>query len=159
MIRLVFDMDGTIADLYNEENWLSDIRRNKTTPFDKAQPMKLNEIILLLKELKDKGKIEVVICTWTPMGASQKYASKVRKSKKEWLKKHGFWEILDEYIPLEYGTNKVFSSALVGTTILFDDNVEIRENFHYIKETFSAKRFSFPETQIVEILKLLRDVV
>ena len=38
-ITINFDMDGTIADLYGEENWLDDLINERTTPYANAKPL------------------------------------------------------------------------------------------------------------------------
>ena len=38
-MKIWFDMDGTIANLYAVENWLADLRAERTRPYDMAQPM------------------------------------------------------------------------------------------------------------------------
>ena len=53
MKTLVFDMDGTIADLYGVENWLHDLRMESVRPYTQAKPIYdmelLNDILLMLK--------------------------------------------------------------------------------------------------------------
>ena len=34
---IVFDMDGTIADLYGVKGWLNYLRNEDTTPYEKAR--------------------------------------------------------------------------------------------------------------------------
>lgn len=51
---LAFDMDGTIADLYGVNDWLSKLRKEDASPYLEAKPMwdvdKLNELINKLKQ-------------------------------------------------------------------------------------------------------------
>ena len=55
-MRIYFDMDGTIADLYGVENWLNDLRTERTTPYEIATPLcDLERATDLLNELKDLG--------------------------------------------------------------------------------------------------------
>lgn len=53
---IYFDMDGTIADLYGEENWLQDILTEKTSAYENAKPLtnmeKLEKILLELQAKK-----------------------------------------------------------------------------------------------------------
>ena len=53
MKTLVFDMDGTIADLYGVKNWLHDLRMESVRPYTQAKPIYdmelLNDILLMLK--------------------------------------------------------------------------------------------------------------
>ena len=50
---LVFDMDGTIADLYGVENWLSLLRAENPLPYEIAKPLydmdELEQILIQLK--------------------------------------------------------------------------------------------------------------
>ena len=47
--RIVFDMDGTIANFYGVENWLECLKNSDTTPYEKAEPLyntnELNNIL------------------------------------------------------------------------------------------------------------------
>ena len=38
-VTLVFDMDGTIADLFNVDNWESQLRQESTNPYEIAGPL------------------------------------------------------------------------------------------------------------------------
>ena len=38
-IKINFDMDGTIADLYGVDNWLEMLINGDTTPYSIAQPL------------------------------------------------------------------------------------------------------------------------
>ena len=46
---IVFDMDGTIADLYGVTNWLADLRNFNPRPYAEALPLcdmaKLKEVL------------------------------------------------------------------------------------------------------------------
>ena len=50
---LVFDMDGTIANLYGVNGWLKDLRSESDRPYRVAEPMyKMDELNSILNELK-----------------------------------------------------------------------------------------------------------
>lgn len=38
-MKIIWDMDGTIADLYNVPNWLQKVRTYDVTPYAEAAPM------------------------------------------------------------------------------------------------------------------------
>ena len=126
---LVFDMDGTIADLYGVEGWLNDIMAENTRPYEIAKPLydmdTLNEIIYLLKGMGWK----IVVTTWLAKGSTKAYDDAVRKAKVEWLKTQGF--AYDEIHLVKYGTTKAnCTRALGGYQVLVDDNEQIRKGWH-----------------------------
>ena len=64
---LVFDMDGTLADLYNVENWLEMLRAENPMPYIMAQPMyDMEELVELLEELKEVGW-RIAVTSWLSM--------------------------------------------------------------------------------------------
>ena len=80
---LVFDMDGTIADLYGVENWLADLRAEKTRPYEVAKPLyDMVELVELLNELRKLGWL-IAVTTWLAKGATKAYDKEVRKAKRE----------------------------------------------------------------------------
>jgi len=125
---LVFDMDGTIADLYGVENWLTDIRTENVRPYVNAQPMynmaELNEI---LNRLREKGW-KVVITTWLAMNGTKEYNKATAKAKKEWLARYNF--PYDEIHCVKYGTTKANCTRKKGGfQILIDDNKKVRDGW------------------------------
>ena len=63
MSTIYFDMDGTIADLYNVDNWLGKLEKEDFSPYEVAKPLidveKFSDILI---KLKDKGyKIGIMI--------------------------------------------------------------------------------------------------
>lgn len=125
---LVFDMDGTIADLYSVDNWLSDLRNENTRPYEIAKAMvDMNTTNFLLDILKSIG-YKVVVTTWLSMNSSKEYEKQVSKTKKEWLDRMGF--PYDEIHFQSYGTSKVKATEQYGTNqIIFDDNTDIRKDW------------------------------
>ena len=76
---LVFDMDGTIADLYGVENWLTDLRNESTRPYKEAKPMyNMEELASVLQNLQKNGW-KIAITTWLAKDATKTY-NKARKS-------------------------------------------------------------------------------
>ena len=82
---LVFDMDGTIADFYNVEGWLDDLKAEKTRPYDEAKPLyDMTELAELLNMLRAHGWC-ICVTTWLAKGATKEYNKAVTKSKKNGL--------------------------------------------------------------------------
>lgn len=125
---LVFDMDGTIADLYGVENWLSDLRSENPRPYELAKPMYSMDFLNGLLEYFKMLGWRIVITTWLAKNASKEYDELVRKAKIEWLKKYEF--PYDEIHLVKYGTTKAnCTRQLGGLQILVDDNEQIRKGW------------------------------
>lgn len=125
---LVFDMDGTIANLYGVDGWLNALRNFDETPYVVANPLynmeKLAEMLNLFKGFGWR----VVVTTWLAKDSNKAYDDKVRKAKIEWLAKQGF--PYDEIHLVKYGTTKAnCTRKLGGFQILIDDNEKIRKGW------------------------------
>ena len=117
---LVFDMDGTIADLYAVSNWLENIIAENVRPYAIAEPMyNMNKLVNVINRLKENGW-RVAIVSWTSKHGSKEYNKEVRKVKKEWLDRYNF--PYDELHVIKYGTPKSYCMKKTGGfQILFDD--------------------------------------
>lgn len=64
MIKMIcFDMDGTIANLYAAENWLSRLRAYDPAPYAEAAPMwDMASLAAILGQLTAQG-VEIRIIT------------------------------------------------------------------------------------------------
>ena len=125
---IVFDMDGTIANLYGVDGWLADLRAERTRPYDEAEPMyDMDELNRILMELKIKGW-KVAVTTWLAKDARKEYDKAVRKAKLAWLAKYGF--PYDEIHLVKYGTTKANCTRKHGGfQVLVDDNEKIRNGW------------------------------
>ena len=125
---IVFDMDGTIADLYGVSNWLSDLKHERTRPYEIAQPLyDMVELAKILNTLKSKGW-KIVVTTWLCKGGSKEYNKRTATAKKEWLTKYNF--PYDEIHCVKYGTTKANCTRKKGGfQILIDDNKKVRDGW------------------------------
>lgn len=125
---LVFDMDGTIADLYGVDGWLADLRAEKTRPYDEAKPMyDMAELTNLLNMLRTHGW-HICVTTWLAKDATKEYNKAVTKAKKEWLSKYNF--PYDEIHCVKYGTTKAnCTRKKADFQILIDDNKKVRDGW------------------------------
>ena len=125
---IVFDMDGTIADLYGVDGWLDDLRAERTRPYEIARPMyDMKYIAYILTLLKGLGW-RIAVTTWLAKGATKAYDDAVRQAKIEWLAKWGF--PYDEIHLVKYGTTKANCTRKHGGfQILVDDNVKVRKGW------------------------------
>ena len=119
-MKIWFDMDGTIADLYAVENWLPKLRASDPSPYAEAKVM-LNMSLLAryLNKLQQQG-YEIGIISWTSKQGTAEYNTAVRYAKLEWLNLHLHSVQFNHIQILEYGTPKeIFAST--GDDVLFDD--------------------------------------
>lgn len=126
---LVFDMDGTIANLYGVENWLVDLRAYNPRPYEVATPIYDMDLLnLLLDVLKEQGWT-IAITSWLSMDSTAEYDKAVRKAKREWLERYNF--PFDEIHLVKYGTTKANCTRhLGGYQILVDDNEKVRNGWN-----------------------------
>ena len=125
---IVFDMDGTLADLYSVSEWLEKLRSYDATPYSAAKPIyDAEELVPLISELKDRG-FRIIITSWLSKESTKEYDSAVREAKKEWLARYGF--PYDEIHLVKYGTPKTkCSRGKAKYQILVDDNAEVRSKW------------------------------
>lgn len=135
---LVFDLDGTIVDLYGVNGWLEMLRAYDETPYRVAEPM-YNMLVLneLLRQLQKMG-YRIAVTTWLSKESTKEYDEKVRKAKLEWLAKYDF--PYDEIHLVKYGTTKAnCTRGKADYQILFDDNESVRKGWT-LGETFDANK-------------------
>ena len=125
---IYFDMDGTIADLYGVEGWLSMLRNSDPTPYAQAKPLvKLNTLARLLNSKQREGYTLGVI-SWLSKTGTQEYNNRVTQIKLKWLKEHLNSVKWDEIHIIEYGTPKQ-DIVKYPEGILFDDEYNNRCNW------------------------------
>ena len=128
MKALVFDMDGTIADLYGVDGWLEDLKSENPRPYIEAKPLYnmliLNEILKLFQNMGWK----IIVTSWLAKNSTKEYDEKVREAKKRWLAENGF--PADEIHIVKYGTTKAdCTRKMGGYQILVDDNETVRKGW------------------------------
>lgn len=126
--KVYFDMDGTIADLYGQDNWLERLLANEPNLYSKAQPLiDLNILKNKVEYLQEKN-IEVGIITWLAKVDDNNYHKTVTKEKLEWLENTGIK--FDTIHIVKYGTPKHDIPKTIENTVLFDDNADVRLKWH-----------------------------
>lgn len=127
-MRICFDMDGTIADLYGVEGWLDNLIAGNVRPYREAATMvNMNVLARILNQLQKAGN-EIVIVSWLSKSGSAEYNEAVTEVKKAWLKKHLRSVKFDEINIVNYGVNKnIFCQSVED--ILFDDEEQNRNNW------------------------------
>ena len=140
---IYFDMDGTLANLYNVPNWLEKLQNEDATPYTDATPLlRLSTLARLLNKLIAKG-YTVNIISWLAKNSSEEYDAKVIDAKLTWLTSHLASVNFTEIIIVKYGTPKELIVNFPDG-ILFDDEIANRENW---------KGTAYDVNNIIEILK------
>lgn len=127
-MRICFDMDGTIANLYGVDGWLDNLINEDVRPYREAEVLlNMNSLAKRLNKLQKQGH-EIVIISWLSKCGSDNYNKAVTEVKKAWLKKHLGSVKFDEINIVKYGVNKnIFCKS--SEDILFDDEDKNRENW------------------------------
>ena len=127
-ITINFDMDGTIADLYANPNWLPLLRAFDPTPYATAKPLlRLNVLARKLNELQKAG-YELAIISWLSKESNAEYDEAVTATKMAWLAEHLPSVKWDRITIVPYGTPKQnFCGSPLD--ILFDDEERNRNNW------------------------------
>ena len=142
-MRINFDMDGTIANLYGVENWLEMLIAHDETPYANAKPLiNLSLLARYLNKIQKKG-VEIGVISWLSKNSNAEYDERVTNAKLRWLKKHLPSVNWDNIVVVPYGTPKE-NYALTENDILFDDEEQNRNNW---------KGFAYTETEIFTVLK------
>jgi hypothetical protein len=117
-----FDMDGTIANLYGDPQWLEKLRAYDPTPYANALPL-LNMSLLAryLNKLQKQG-YKICVVSWLSKEPTPEYDRLVIEAKKAWLAKHLASVQFDIIDIIAYGTPK--GEGRKG--ILFDDEAQNR---------------------------------
>lgn len=119
-MKIVWDMDGTIADLYGVDNWLTYLRAFDPTPYLAAKPLvNMSRLAYWLNKLQTKGH-KLVIVSWLSKESTPEYDKLVTDAKIKWLNQHLPSVKWDEIHIVAYGRNK-WEIAKDG--ILFDDDM------------------------------------
>ena len=127
-IKVYFDLDGTLFNLYGKENWLEMLESETVGVFqgsesDLMENIDLEELYEGIQALANYG-VEFNVITWLPMQASREYEEICAKEKTEWVRK--VLPFINEVVCQPYGTPKQKGiSKRANTMILIDDNKEV----------------------------------
>lgn len=147
MQAIYFDLDGTLAALYDVPQWLEKLRAEDATPYAQAKPLvNMAELATLIVQLRRKG-FTVGVISWGAMGGSTEYTRQVKKIKRLWCDNFGL--SFDEFHVVKYGTPK-HSVAKIKNAVLVDDNKEVRTSWS-LGQTIDAS----DAKQMLESLKKL----
>ena len=125
---IYFDMDGTIANLYADAEWLIKLRNQNPAPYKTASPL-LNMRVLArtLNKLQKSGYV-IGIVSWLSKVSTPQYDEAVTNAKLSWLHKHIGSVAFNEVHIIPYGTPKQ-SVVHHPCGILFDDEDKNRKEW------------------------------
>lgn len=151
MVKMIcFDMDGTIADLYEVRGWLNCLEVENPAPYRAAKPMwNMPRLTKILRELIAQGW-NVRVISWLSKDSSEDFKTAVRTAKREWLDRYNF--PAENIHLVRYGATKADSvRGLADYAILVDDNEKVRNGWH-LGDTIDPGR-----TNLLKELKKLLD--
>lgn len=124
-ITINFDMDGTIADLYGVENWLTYLINNDPFPYANARPLvNLSRLARKLNTLQRNG-YRLAVISWLSKSGTEEYNELVTAVKLNWLAQHLPSVNWDEIHIIPYGTPKE-KYCYTAEDVLFDDEEKNR---------------------------------
>ena len=127
--KIYFDMDGTIANLYADPNWLPKLRAYDPTPYANAEPLvNMSRLARLLHKAQKNG-YTIGIISWLSKEPTTAYNEAVTNAKLEWLATHLPSVEWDEIHIVAYGTPKSTVADTLGG-ILFDDEEQNRTEWN-----------------------------
>lgn len=143
-LKVVFDLDGTLFNLYGKPNWLNDLENENFGVFNEyginfgfmpfIQRQTIQEKIL---NMMDVG-ITFSIISWLPMGASPEYSEICRREKLEWVYRH--LPMIEDIQLIPYGIEKQKAiTKRAGRMILIDDNAEVCKMWETAKQRIAIQ--------------------
>lgn len=149
MMNFIFDMDGTIADLYHVENWLPKLRAHDPSPYKEAIPMwDMDRLSTVLEALQALGHT-VTVVSWLSKESTIEYNRATRAAKRAWLREQGF--PFNEIHLVKYGTPKSKFSKPDAINIFFDDSEEVAKE---VSKRTGVIRINPEKIDIVEFLEM-----
>ena len=123
---IYFDLDGTLAGLYDVPNWLDMLIASDPTPYKLAAPLvNMNTLARKLNKLQRAG-YKIGIISWLSKSSTPEYDKAVTAAKLWWLNKHLTSVSWDKIKIVAYGTSKITEC---GGGILFDDEDKNRNEW------------------------------
>jgi len=121
-----FDLDGTLAGLYDVPNWLDMLIASNPAPYKLATPLvNMNTLARKLNKLQRAG-YKIGVISWLSKSSTPEYDKAVTAAKLGWLRKHLKSVSWDAINIVSYGRNKW---EVCGEGILFDDEAPNRESW------------------------------
>lgn len=125
-VKIYFDLDGTVYNLYGIAEWEPKLRAENPNVFREGSFIgDYQDFMSICHKLLEKG-VQFGVITWLPMQASEEYERECAEVKREWVKK--FMPFVNEFIAQTYGIPK--QNAIIKRAkrmYLLDDNTQVCE--------------------------------
>ena len=132
---IYFDMDGTVANLYDVPNWLEKLQAQDATPYMEAKPLIDTEELKTVCNILVNQGYTIGVITWLANNSTPEYDKKVIYAKQNWLKQN--MPYITQYQPIPYGTPKQKAVKKSNLMILVDDNENVRKLWNTPKQRIS----------------------
>lgn len=147
-MKIYFDMDGTIANLYAVPDWLPKLRAYNPEPYQQAKPLvNMSRLARYINKLRSQG-IEVGIISWLSKESTAEYDEAVAKAKIEWLRQHLPSVTFDTIIIIPHGSPKWAEVAKTANNILFND-----ERTNVVEWICQGCGYAYTPDKIFEIMR------
>lgn len=159
MIKVCFDLDGTLFDLYGKSNWLELLETECAGAFkgNFLPEINVSELLKVTAKLRGFG-VEFEVITWLPKNATKSYEEICTAEKMQWCNEN--LPFVSRVICQSYGIPK--QKAIVKsakTMILIDDNKEVCELWETAKQrkAINVNKDYTAVKALQELLKRLED--
>lgn len=129
---IMFDMDGTVADLYGVPNWLEKLNRFDPSPYIEAKPLVNMAALTEVCEALEREGYVIGITTWLSKNTTPEYDEKVINAKLEWAQH--YMPFITEFHPMAFGTPKHTVVKRCSEMWLVDDSAEVRSMWNTPKQ-------------------------
>lgn len=155
MIKVYFDLDGTLFNLYGKSNWLETLENEREGAFkvenllnDGFMPeIDLVEFYDKINDLKSKN-VSFGVITWLPMEATKEYEEVCTKEKEEWINE--YLPFIDTVSIVPYGTPKHLLCGKAKRVVLIDDNKKVCHDWRTKKQRIALQVTK--KTTVIECL-------
>ena len=138
-IKIYFDMDNTLFNLYGKDNWLDLLENEIPGAFvgggmkDGLMPaLNLDDMHNIIYNLMDLG-VSFGVITWLPFAASPLYSETCRNEKLKWLAQN--FPMITDIAIIPYGLEKQKAiTKRAQTMYLIDDNKEVCKTWETAKQ-------------------------
>ena len=154
-VKIYFDLDGTVYDLYGVENWLSLLRNEDVSVYTKGNTLYSADFYKIVCSLMRHG-VKFGVITWGSMTASPEFEEVTERAKRQWVNEH--LPFVESFAYQRYGTPK--QQAIKNRTqkyILIDDNAEVIKIWENGKTRKSYQVTN--EKNVTQILKEILDIL
>lgn len=156
-VKIWLDLDGTVYDLYNINNWKPRLEAEDPTVFEEGGFIgDYDRFISICNKLVSIG-VQFGVITWLSMQSSVEYEIECTKVKRSWVNK--FMPFVTEFNAQSYGTPKQNAiQKRAKTMYLLDDNKDVCEMW-WAEETRRAINVNCNGLTTIEALeKIYRDL-